>query len=69
LDDFKIVTKARKAYPCAHKAPNARRRLPEPCAGPVEVGDTYARTRQSWLDWEPVNLQCLLDAGVLEVAE
>lgn len=63
-DDFE-VKRARKEFRCDHQGPGSRP-LAGDCAGPVQPGDLYVRCRQSWLAWEPVNLDCLLAAGVLE---
>lgn len=63
--DIDYISRARKTFACSHKAPNAWRRMPAPCVGAIQVGEAYVRTRQSWLEWEPVAISCLVNSGVL----
>lgn len=60
-DDYEFK-QARKGYECAHIGPHSRG-LQVDCQGPVFKGEMYVRTRQSWLEWEPVNLACLVAAN------
>jgi hypothetical protein len=66
--DYTLQT-ARKVYPCNHREANGWRRMAVACAGDIQPGDLYARSRQSWLDWSPVNLECLVRAGILTVSK
>jgi hypothetical protein len=66
-EDYELK-RARKGYPCAHKAAHGWKIKAE-CAGDVQPGDYYVRTRQAWLEFAPVNLACLVAHGVAEVTQ
>lgn len=56
--------RARKPYTCAHWGANHR--LTVACAGAIAPSQTYARVRSgSWLDYEPVNIACLLASEII----
>jgi hypothetical protein len=67
-DDGYEIRRARKTYVCDHHRQNGGR-LELECTGPIRSGDRYARVRQSWLDWAPVTLACLLAADVITAAD
>jgi hypothetical protein len=66
LDADYELKRARKAYRCTHMAAHGHYVSLE-CFGDIQPGDYYVRTRQSWIDYDPVNLACLVAAEVLEV--
>jgi hypothetical protein len=67
-DNLQPVTRARKLYQCTHDAGHSHP-IDAPCAGDIKQGDPYVRVRQSWLEWDPVNLGCAIAAGVLTERE
>jgi hypothetical protein len=63
-DDYEIV-RASKSHRCTHGWTHGQK-LKTECIHPViESGDWYLRTRQSWLEWDPLALSCALAEGIL----
>lgn len=65
--DYDRPVRARKEHPCEHRAAQCHP-LPESvtCPGPIQPGEFYVRVRMgSWLEYDPVRIECLVAAGVL----
>lgn len=62
--DYDLV-RGRKQHRCYHHWANDYV-LNIPCQHPViEPGEWYVSTRQSWLEWEKLALECALASGIL----
>lgn len=68
-DDYEGPIRARKTHLCAHRSAHCHAMPTDvECPGPIQPGEMYARVRMgSWLEYDPVRIECLTAAGVLRM--